>query len=925
MKSYDNCTKEQLIAEIESLKAIVLEYEKPKILENHIKESLSESKRRLSTLMENLPGMVYRCKNDSDWTMEFVSDGCHKLTGYKPADLMNNNLLSYSDIILMEDRDEVWNQVQSAISKQKPFQLIYRILTSDRKQKWVWEQGQAVYDANKNMIALEGFISDISELKLVESELKKSEEKYRSILENMIDGYYRTDKEGIVILSSPSVEEITGFDKSEINGKKISSFFTNPDDRKQFLKKIREKGSIENYYGEIRTKRNKNIFVETNSRIYFDENEKYAGIEGIFRNITERKNNEAAIAESEKNYRLLFENSPFPIFTAKPEGTIVELNENAKELLVSLFEEPEQINLIDYKLLNDSGYAKYFLEVCKTGKTIKFEMNFKSKLNKTTILSVTIVPFKNETGEIDKIYTVAEDISSQKKSIEDNKKLSVAVEQSPAVIAITDTKGNIEYVNPKFTELSGYSLDEVVGENPRIQKTGYQSDEVYKDLWETISSGKTWRGEFHNKKKNGESFWESASISPIFDSQNNIINYVKVAENITDRKKAEEEIRQQNNELQERNEELNSFSHTVAHDLKNPLGSILGFSNLLITEESDISIFDRKNYLQIIETTAHKMNKIIDSLLLLASVRKSDVVFERLNMNKVLAESLNRIYSMKIEANASINAPETLPVVLGNPQWIEEVWMNYLSNALKYGGESPKIDINYEIIKSEKSNKKMVRFSVRDFGPGISEENQKLLFNKFERLNQLKSIGYGLGLSIVRRIVEKQGGEVGVESKNIEGEGSTFHFSLQYDDSGEDGIISETKNSVQNKNFNLCKLKVLIVEDDFSAEIHICMSLQNICGEILFARTGIEALKICINNPDIDLILMDINMPTMDGYVATQQIRDFDRNVVIIAQTVNTDEADRKKALEAGCNDYITKPIDKDVLIEMLHKHFDKL
>jgi hypothetical protein len=535
------------------------------------------------------------------------------------------------------------------------------------------------------------------------------------------------------------------------------------------------------------------------------------------------------------------------------------------------------------------------------------------------------VPFKNETGEIDKIYTVAEDISSQKKSIEDNKKLSVAVEQSPAVIAITDTKGNIEYVNPKFTELSGYSLDEVVGENPRIQKTGYQSDEVYKDLWETISSGKTWRGEFHNKKKNGESFWESASISPIFDSQNNIINYVKVAENITDRKKAEEEIRQQNNELQERNEELNSFSHTVAHDLKNPLGSILGFSNLLITEESDISIFDRKNYLQIIETTAHKMNKIIDSLLLLASVRKSDVVFERLNMNKVLAESLNRIYSMKIEANASINAPETLPVVLGNPQWIEEVWMNYLSNALKYGGESPKIDINYEIIKSEKSNKKMVRFSVRDFGPGISEENQKLLFNKFERLNQLKSIGYGLGLSIVRRIVEKQGGEVGVESKNIEGEGTTFHFSLQYDDSGEDGIISETKNSVQNKNFNLCKLKVLIVEDDFSAEIHICMSLQNICGEILFARTGIEALKICINNPDIDLILMDINMPTMDGYVATQQIRDFDRNVVIIAQTVNTDEADRKKALEAGCNDYITKPIDKDVLIEMLHKHFDKL
>ena len=130
------------------------------------------------------------------------------------------------------------------------------------------------------------------------------------------------------------------------------------------------------------------------------------------------------------------------------------------------------------------------------------------------------------------------------------RKLSTAVQQSPSVIAITDLKGNLEYVNPKFTELTGYASEEAIGENPRILKSGELPDEIYKDLWDTISSGKEWHGEFHNKKKNGEFFWEAASISPIFNKQGKITNYIKVAENITERKQAEEALKKRMTELE---------------------------------------------------------------------------------------------------------------------------------------------------------------------------------------------------------------------------------------------------------------------------------------------------------------------------------------------------------------------------------------
>ena len=394
---------------------------------------------------------------------------------------------------------------------------------------------------------------------------------------------------------------------------------------------------------------------------------------------------------------------------------------------------------------------------------------------------------------------------------------------------------------------------------------------------------------------------------------------------ITKRKKAEKTLKQHAQQLQERNEELDAFSHTVAHDLKNPLGAIMGFSEILFDDYSELSKDETLKYISIILKSSNKMQQIINSLLLLASVRTEEIKVEELDMHHIVSESLSRLAQMIEKSVAEIKPPDIWPIAVGYAPWIEEVWTNYLSNAIKYGGTPPHIEIGTDAGKSENVPEGMARFWIRDNGPGISAENQKLLFKKFERLEQAKTEGHGLGLSIVRRIIEKLGGEVGVES-NLDSsdnfrEGSLFYFTLPYTNKTKENTTIISKIIEVKKDKKLSKRKILIAEDEESANKHLSLVIKKISNKILHAKTGKEALELCRDNPDIDLVLMDIKMPEMDGYEATRKIREFNKDVIIIAQTAYALAGDREKAIEAGCNNYISKPIKKDKLLKMIEKY----
>lgn len=236
---------------------------------------------------------------------------------------------------------------------------------------------------------------------------------------------------------------------------------------------------------------------------------------------------------------------------------------------------------------------------------------------------------------------------------------------------------------------------------------------------------------------------------------------------ITERKNAYQQ-------LKESNEELDAFSYTVAHDLKSPLGIIMGFAELIFENYSELSKDEILKYLKIIINDSKKTQEIISALLLFANIKKSEVRLQNLNMGNIIKETIKRLEPIIKNSKTEIILPEIWPISFGYAPWIEEVWVNYISNAIKYGGKPPLIEIGTDNHKTKNVSEGKVRFWIRDNGPGISPENQKRLFEKFERLDQLKIQGHGLGLSIVRRIVEKLGGDVGFENQN----GSLFYFTL---------------------------------------------------------------------------------------------------------------------------------------------------
>ena len=232
------------------------------------------------------------------------------------------------------------------------------------------------------------------------------------------------------------------------------------------------------------------------------------------------------------------------------------------------------------------------------------------------------------------------------------------------------------------------------------------------------------------------------------------------------------DLRQQNLDLQERVEELDTFAHTVAHDLKGSLGTLICFATTLKEDYARLSAAQRQKCLDYLETTAHKLNNVVDELLLLAEMREADIVPEPLYMAPIVAAAQQRLASMIEDCKAEIVLPAAWPMAEGYDAWIEEVWVNYLSNAIKYGGRPPRVELGADLQPDG-----MVRFWLRDNGQGLTPDQQIHLFKPFTRLDRVRAEGHGLGLSVVQHIVDKLGGRVGVES--VLGQGSVFSFTLR--------------------------------------------------------------------------------------------------------------------------------------------------
>jgi len=360
----------------------------------------------------------------------------------------------------------------------------------------------------------------------------------------------------------------------------------------------------------------------------------------------------------------------------------------------------------------------------------------------------------------------------------------VAVEQGMVAVLITDAQGRIEYVNPRFTELTGYSSTEALGRTPAFLKSGQEPPEFYARLWATISSGETWKGEFRNRKKDGGLFWEAATIAPIRDREGRIVSYVGIKEDITERRQAQQDLCQLNEELEARvrrrtarleaaNAELDAFSYSVSHDLRAPLRGIDGFSAALEEEFGAQLGPEAQHYLQRIRAGTLRMGQLIDDLLRLSRVSRGPLNRQRLDLG-ALARGLMAELRQQDPSRTLDFEPEEGLWAWGDPGLLRSVLENLLGNAWKYTGKQPAARI--ELCRADLGDG-AAGFQVRDNGAGFDMAYAGKLFTAFQRLHGGHEFeGTGIGLALVRRIVGRHGGLVRAEG--AVGQGASFSFSL---------------------------------------------------------------------------------------------------------------------------------------------------
>lgn len=345
------------------------------------------------------------------------------------------------------------------------------------------------------------------------------------------------------------------------------------------------------------------------------------------------------------------------------------------------------------------------------------------------------------------------------------------VENSHVGILIVDQNGRLIYVNDELGRILGYSASELVGhEFARFLDDA--SREMVVDRYHRRQRGENVpsRYEFLVVRKDGERRTLEVTASMIADSTIGVSTVAQVLD-ITEQKEADAALQRYTHELRTRAEELDAFAHTVAHGLKNPLGLVVGYAAVLSEDASSLPADQVQRSLEVINRNARRMNRMIEELLLLSGLRSVEVEMRPLDMGRIVQDARDGLLHVIRRNQAEIIVPTAWPQVVGHGAWIEEVWSNYLSNALKYGGTPPRIELGGEV-----EGNGMARFWVHDNGDGLTPEEQGQLFTPFTRLEEIRAEGHGLGLSIVRRIVERLDGDVAVESEI--GQGSTFSFTL---------------------------------------------------------------------------------------------------------------------------------------------------
>ena len=896
-------------------------------------EELYENKKRLEDIIFSV----------ADWVWEVDQNGVYTYSSLKGVEILG---LSIEDIIgktpfdfmLPEEAKRV-AQIFSEITANK---LPIKDLENWKFRKdgeiiCLLTNGVPMLDKEGNFKGYRGVDKDITEHKRVEESLRKSEEKWRTLFEILPVGVSILDKNGNISEHNPALEKILQLTAEELKDQRFKHrkyvYFENGEMSSDELPSnisVQDQKIIQNIEVGVEKEDGDIIWTEVSCAPLNLSNTSCAV---VTIDITEHKRLEKELRRSESLLSTTqqlthvggweWDVDKEVMFWTKEMYNIYDLNPNRY-----VPGTPEYFDLhMECFLPEDRPKIMEALTRCiAEGEPYDLEFHITTVKGRSYWIRLITRPVYKD-GKVIRLTGVNMDINQRKlfeKAVMEREiNYTVLFNTVRQAIYIQNPDSTFISVNRGAVEMYGYDKEYFIGKTPEFlsapEKSNFnQIDECMKLAFR----GRPQKYEFWGKKKNGTIFPEEVwTVKGKYFGEEVLIT---LAIDITERKVAEAEIKRKNEELQKINAEKDKFFSIIAHDLKSPLSGFMGLTELMAEGSLNISAEEFHKMAVVMKDSAKNVFSLLGNLLEWSRMQRGLTAFspELLLLSSVISENMVQIIEDANNKDITINfkIPEDL-FVYADKNMLGSIFRNLASNAVKFTRKGGTITVS-----ARADSDKEVEISITDSGIGMSKEMIENLFLLDVNTNRSGTEGEystGLGLIICKDLVEKHGGKFWIESE--EGKGSLFSFTIpRVREIKEINVIKSIdidEKLTHRINPEFSGLKILIAEDDETSELLISNAVKKLSKEIIKVKTGIDAVEVVCNNPDIDIVLMDIKMPEMDGYEATRQIRLFNKEVVIIAETAYALRSDRKMALTAGCNDYVSKPFGKLKLISLMKKH----
>lgn len=942
-------TKEELIVELQELQqenVFLKELFKKNIAERKQTEAiLRESEGKLKAIIETSPDGI--AITSLDGTIQFVTQTTVSIWGYNSTtELIGRNVMEFVD---QSYHEKATYFISEMLNGHLTGAAEYLMVRKDNSRFYCESNANILHDIDNNPIGILYINRDITQRKQAENELinakevaEENEAKYSSIIKILPEGVIIHANGNIVYANEAAVKILKGNNPDDYLGKPAINF-VHPDYRELAVQRIR-KSVIEKTYAELVDE----VFIDQ------DGNPVYVLVAGIpfqyqgqpsmltvFTDISKIKNTEQELIkakqkaeESEKKFRVLVETSPDVIVLTDLKGNHLFRNAAYYESLGYSADEDLDSDGFARVHPDDIPFIKESMKKLQLEGIAKGEYRVQHKNGEWVCRQSTAKIIYNDKNEPHQILTISRDITENKKAEQELIRAKEKAEESEAIfnefmkyspiyVFFKDVNIRTILLSHNYEEMIGMPIDKILGKTMfEIFPSELAKNMVADDL-RILNEN---RAEEIEEELNGR-YYTTIKFPIIMKGKPRFLAGFTI--DITERKLTELLLKEKNEELvkaKEKAEESDrlktAFLANMSHEIRTPMNGILGFAELL--KKPQLSGAQQQEYINIIENSGVRMLNIINDIIDISKIESGEttVSISEINLNEQLLQILI-FFTPEVERKGlSLLLKQSLPaneaIIKTDQEKIYAILTNLIKNAIKFTDRGS-IEVGY----SRQGD--FLEFYIKDTGIGIPENRQQAIFDRFVQgdIGDSRAFqGAGLGLSITKAFVEILGGRIWFESD--ESEGTVFYFTIPYTVESE-SKKGQTITSDDGKSAQTIKpLKVLVAEDDEASDLYITILLERYNCEVLHVNTGLKAVEACLSVPDIDLILMDIKMPEMNGYEATTQIRRFNKKVIIFAQTAHALAGDKEKALEAGCNDYIAKPLHHDLLSELIQKYFNK-